>query len=163
MHKFSVCEYLSRIEEAALEIEESKKPVDAVIVLWWGLDGLRLNEDGTTKWISRKKVEPVSSGVFHQPCQSIQQASALHPNLGQTQSTRAQIDALMAQNANLQTQAAQTVLNAAIISQLQPPMPGYLGYSPYMQSALASPIQQFCVQYPVQYPSYYYGGCCRLN
>ena len=116
MHEFGVYEYLSRIENATLEIEENKKPADPVIVLWWGLDGLRLNQDGSMEWISRKKPKPVNQNVSYQPCQ------AIHP---------------------IQT--------------------GMLRYPPYMQSALVSPLQQCCVQYPVQYPSYYYGGCWRLN
>lgn len=100
---FSVSEYLSRIEQAALDILESMKPIDKTITLWWGLDGLRLNEDGTTEWVSRKKksVEP----VFYQPCQSIQP------------------------------------IHAGVL------------LSDHM-------IQQYCVQYPAQYPPYYYGGCC---
>lgn len=55
----SVYDYLDRMEKAALEIEESKEPIDAVIVLWWGLDGLRLNEDGTMEWISRRESDPL--------------------------------------------------------------------------------------------------------
>lgn len=145
---FSVSEYLSRIEQAALDILESMKPIDKTITLWWGLDGLRLNEDGTTEWVSRKKksVEPVS----YQPCQSIQ---PIHAGIGgggggsgnlilpldQTQSTRAQIDALMAQNAALQTQCIADARNAKIENM----------------------IQQCCVQYPAQYPLYYYGGFCN--
>lgn len=151
---FSVSEYLSRIEQAALDILESMKPIDKTITLWWGLDGLRLNEDGTTEWVSRKKksVETVS----YQPCQSIR---PIHAGIGggggggsngsggsgilillsdKTQSTRAQIDALMAQNAALQTQCIADARNAKI----------------------ANMIQQCCVQYPAQYPPYYYGGCC---
>lgn len=74
---FSVSEYISRIEQTALDILESMKPIDKTITLWWGLDGLRLNEDGTTEWVSRKKktVEPVS----YQPCQSIQ---PIHAGIG---------------------------------------------------------------------------------
>lgn len=139
---FSVQAYLDRMEQAALEILEKQEPVEQIIVLWWGLDGLRLNEDGTMEWISRKKPPET---VFYQPCQSIQTRkgfSAIPPEAfsmmcnvagiiaetgDQTQSTKAQIDALMAQNAALQMQNA---------------------------------IQQCYAQYPAQYPTYYYGGCC---
>lgn len=133
---FSVSEYLSRIEQAALDILESMKPIDKTITLWWGLDGLRLNEDGTTEWVSRKKksVEP----VFYQPCQSIQPIHAGILLSDQTQSTRAQIDALMARNAALQAQCIVDARNAKIVNM----------------------IQQCCVQHPAQYPPYYYGGCC---
>lgn len=45
--KFSVCDYLDHMENAALEIAEEKEPIDQTIILWWGLDGLRLDEDGS--------------------------------------------------------------------------------------------------------------------
>lgn len=142
LESFSVQAYLDRIEQTALELLEKHEPMEQIIVLWWGLDGLRLNEDGALEWISRKKPPET---VFYQPCQSVQtskgfstippEAFSMMCNVAgiiaetgdQTQSTRAQIDALMAQNAALQMQNA---------------------------------IQQCCVQYPAQYPPYYYGGCC---
>jgi len=48
---FVVSEYLARIEKENLEILESREPVEQIVILWWGLDGLRLNEDGTTEQI----------------------------------------------------------------------------------------------------------------
>lgn len=58
---FSVADYLKRTEEAYLKILEEQEPFEYELVLWWGLDGLRLNKDGTTEWISRrKKVDPVA-------------------------------------------------------------------------------------------------------
>lgn len=132
---FSVSEYLSRIERAYLDILEGLEPVSKAITLWLGLDGLRLNEDGTMEWVSRKK--PAES-VFYQSCQSIrpiqtglQQARWAD----QTQSTRAQMEALMSQCQILQMQSWQSM-------------------------QMANALQQYCVQYPAQYPPYYYGGCC---
>lgn len=111
---------------------EPLEPVDQTIVLWWGLDGLRMNEDGTLEWVSRRKSKPVQEDVFYQPFQSIQ---AYNPNLfDQTQSTRASIDALMAQNVSLRMQALQAQQPAQLINSLQ----------------------QCCVQYPAQYPPYFY-------
>lgn len=52
---FSVSNYLARTEKAYLQILEEQKPFEYELVLWWGLDGIRLNKDGTTEWISRKK------------------------------------------------------------------------------------------------------------
>lgn len=112
---FYASEYLSRIEQASLDIMEDRDPVDTVIILWWGLDGLRLNEDGTMEWISRKKPEPVSRNVFYQPSQYFHPIQTGMFQFDQTQSTRAQIDELMSKNASLQIQAAQTAQNAAII------------------------------------------------
>lgn len=56
---FIVSEYYDRMGKSALDILESQEPVDQTIILWWGLDGLRLNEDGSLEWISRKKPETV--------------------------------------------------------------------------------------------------------
>lgn len=57
---FIVSEHYGRMEKAALEILEAQEPIDRIIILWWGLDGLRMNEDGTGEWISRKKPLPIS-------------------------------------------------------------------------------------------------------
>lgn len=131
---FVISEYYDQMEKAALDILEHQEPVDQTIILWWGLDGLRLNDDGTLEWVRRKKQKPVQENVFYQPFQSI---PAYNPNLfAQTQSTRAAIDALMAQNASLRMQALQAQQRMQLISSLQ----------------------QCCVQYPAQYPNYLYGG-----
>lgn len=136
LEPFIVSEYYDRMEKAALDILENQGPVDQTIILWWGMDGLRMNEDGTLEWVSRRKPKPVQEDVFYQPFQSIQ---AYNPNLfDQTQSTRASIDALMAQNVSLQMQAYQAQQTAQVINSLQ----------------------QCCVQYPAQYPPYFYGGRC---
>lgn len=108
---FSVSEYWGRIERAQLDILEEKKPVDQTVILWWGLDGLTLDEYGELKWISRKKPEPVNQNVFYQPCQSILYADNQICEIANTyQSTQARIDALRAQNAALQMQAAQQAM-----------------------------------------------------
>lgn len=98
---YFVSQYLSRIEAAHLDILENIVPIDKTITLWWGLDGLRLNEDGTMEWMSRKK-KRTSESAPYQPCQcqSIQpfQTSMLHQALwdDQTQCTRNRIEALNA-------------------------------------------------------------------
>lgn len=112
---FVVSEYLTRIEKASIEILESRKPVEQIVILWWGLDGLRLNEDGATEWISRKKSEPVSTNVLYQPCWSITPT----PQYDMCQSTQAQIDALMTQNIQLQVQSWQAEQNRQMINALQ--------------------------------------------
>lgn len=131
---FVVSEYYNRMEKATLDILEHQGPVDQTIILWWGLDGLRLNEDGELEWVSRRKPKPVQGNVFYQSCQSVPAYNL--DLLAQTQSTRASIDALMAQNVRLQMQALQAQQSMQLISSLQ----------------------QCCVQYPVQYPNYIYGG-----
>lgn len=49
---FSVTEYLDRMERESLKLAYQSE--EYLIVLWWGFDGLRLNEDGTAEWISRR-------------------------------------------------------------------------------------------------------------
>lgn len=112
---FVVSEYYDRMEKAALDILEAQEPVDQTIILWWGLDGLRLNEDGATEWISRKKSETVSTSVLYQPCRSITPP----PQYDMGQSTQAKIDALMAQNVQLQVQAQQAEQSGQMINALQ--------------------------------------------
>lgn len=55
---FSPAKYLERMEQAGLEIlrERENEPV-YYITLWLGLDGLRLNEDGSYDWIRREEDE----------------------------------------------------------------------------------------------------------
>lgn len=153
---FSIPAYFDRMEQAALEILEKQEPIDRTIILWWGLDGLRLNEDGTSEWISRKKPEPVNQNISYQMCQSvppIQTGLQQTRWADQTQSTRAQIEELMMRNVALQNQATQYAQCAAMMSILSPPiMPVYPYYSPYMQppylqSAVASPLTQCCCNY----------------
>lgn len=173
LEPFVISEYYARTEQAALDILETQEPVDQTIILWWGLDGLRLNEDGTMEWVSRRKPKPVRGNVFYQPCQSMQNANMYC--FDQSQSIRAtqmeqmsqqinqpiaqmpaqidqQINSLRAQNSGLERQMIQNLCAAAVISLL--PMPGYMGYRPQYQ------LTQCCVQHPAQYPPYFYGGCC---
>lgn len=121
---FVVSEYLTRIEKASLEILESRKPIEQIVILWWGLDGLRLNEDGTAEWISRKKPSLVQRNVFYQPCQAI----IPPPKYDMCQSTQAQIDALMAQNMQLQVQAWKAEQNRQMINALQSYVVRWPGY-----------------------------------
>ena len=52
LEPFVVSEYYDRMEKAALDILEYQESVDQTIILWWVLDGLRLNEDGTLEWLT---------------------------------------------------------------------------------------------------------------
>lgn len=54
----SVSEYLERMEKLHLELHRNNETEKArSLTLWWGYDGLLINSDGTTKWISRKPEE----------------------------------------------------------------------------------------------------------
>lgn len=73
---FTVSEYLSRIERANLDILENLKPVSKAITLWLGLEGLRLNEDGTMEWVSRKR-KPAEQSM--QMANALQQCCVQYP------------------------------------------------------------------------------------
>lgn len=133
---FTVSEYLDRIEKAALDILDTHKPEDRTITLWWGFDGLRISEDGTAEWISRRKPEPVNQGVFCQPQQVMAQVAypISHYGMDMCQSTQATIDAL-------QAQIAMQNVNARLQGQLQ----------------------AYQVSYPAYYPPYFYGQTYPTN
>lgn len=138
---FSVAEYYKRKEKLTLQILEDKKPVSHTIVLWWGLDGLRLNEDGSREWISRKNT--VNQNIFYPSQQSI--CTPNHPidiRMNMCQSTQSQIDALKMQNVALQTQAEQINQNMAIISLLHQTYP-YTRYICYGYPGSAAYLPQF--------------------
>ena len=58
---FSVSSYLEEIEKVHLSIlEEQENWKPDPITLWWGLDGVRLNDAGEVEWISRRKKPEVN-------------------------------------------------------------------------------------------------------
>lgn len=65
-NQFSVTEYYNRIEQESIKLSERK--CQYLIVLWWGNDGLRLNEDGTTEWINRKPAPTTTPQVDYSIC-----------------------------------------------------------------------------------------------
>ncbi len=163
---FIVSEYYDRMEKAALDILEHQWPVDQTIILWWGLDGLRLNEDGTLEWVSRKKPKSKETTHAYLNCgtqnTSLEQQISMQmeqmrqqinqPMAQMTAQIDQQINSLRAQNGQSQRKMIQNLCAGAVMSLL--PVPGYMGYSPQYQ------LTQCCVQYPAQYPQYRYAGCC---
>lgn len=123
---FVISAYYDRTEKESLKILEEYKPVGKTIILWWGFDGLQMNEDGSSEWISRKKSEPINQSVFYQPVQSLTQAA--YPSYAGYQNTQAMIDAL-------QTQIAMQNINAQMQAQLQHYQVSYPRYcAPYFYS-----------------------------
>ena len=59
---FEASAYLDRLENVYLSIQETAQPVDWTITLWLGLDGLRIDPDGTTEWIKRSAPAPQHGG-----------------------------------------------------------------------------------------------------
>lgn len=103
-----------------------------------------MNENGTLEWVSRKKCKPHLSDDLTQYENKMEKLRELCRMESQVNTPGLAMQTIMPQ--------MQAVQMEAIMCQLQPPMP-----------PLSAPLQQCCVQYPTQYPSYYYGGCCRLN
>lgn len=102
VNPFVVSEYLEQAEKVSLDILKIRKPTDKTIVLWWGLDGIRLNEDGTAKEVSRKKP---AENVFYQTCQFARPIQSGTLLADQTQCEKAQIDKLMTEILNSQAQS----------------------------------------------------------
>lgn len=64
---FSVSQYFERAEKAYLDTLEEQEPFKYEIVLWWGFDGIRLNRDGSTEWISRKQEQTTKQEITTTP------------------------------------------------------------------------------------------------
>lgn len=115
---FVLSEYFEHIEKAFIDTLQNQKHVDHIIVLWFGLDGLRMNEDGAFEWISREKPKPDYQNISYQMCQS---APILFDGLQNTQATQEQIFALKMQldmaNFNIALQNQMQGINSAIQSQ----------------------------------------------
>lgn len=111
LEPFILSEHFSRMEQASLDILENQESVDKTIILFWGMDGLRLNEDGSLEWISRKKPKPVNQNISYQPCQSL----AYMPQMDMVQSTADRIEMLMQQNQQLQFQMSQQRMMEQIV------------------------------------------------
>lgn len=121
---FCVSEYYYRTEKIALDILERQKTADKTITLWWGMDGLRLNEDGTTEWISRKKPEPIKQreeidrgatrGAMYTGYNAI-----YYPHVSMAQYRYPLYDGLNGQKTALKIQAAQFAQNRAFINAVQ--------------------------------------------
>lgn len=62
MMQFNASGCFERMERAQIDIIESRNPIDKSITLWWGLDGLRLNEDGSIENIHRSNKTAINSG-----------------------------------------------------------------------------------------------------
>lgn len=127
---FSASDYLERIEKASIEIlaglEQEEK---YTLILWAGLDGLRLNEDGTQEWIKRDRLGQANPRKSL-PTTNIQPYVPCNANYyGNLLDTRNAITSLQAQNTAplfecLQTQQSQNIINALRPSYMQSPI-GY--------------------------------------
>lgn len=133
------------IERETLKILEEKENEEPyLITLWWGFDGLRLNDDGTMEWISRRpKLKPETDySVLQNTCADYSGSAQSVASILQD-SMRNQVQSLQMHQMQSQFQTLQA------LQMLKPPPAPYIGY-------------QYCGQYysPIPYaPPYwaYYG------
>lgn len=142
---WNVSEYFDRIEAESLKIaQEKEKQGKYSLILWWGLDGLKMREDGTFEWIrkidkTKEKSKPIECkkptfqsqmsvgfnqldyrNVYYQPQQSIIQ----HPETEYLEKllerqNRDRIEELKKKIAGLELQALQNARNQMLIDQLK--------------------------------------------
>lgn len=103
---FCVSAYMERMERETIKILNTKESNDKTITLWWGLDGLRLNEDGSIEWISRRKQKEVSQSAFYQPFGNIA-SQAYTAGADSLRAWQERLVSLQTENIALQIQAAQ--------------------------------------------------------
>lgn len=150
---FSVSKYMDRLEKAGIEImAEAEKRPEYQLVLWAGLDGLRMNEDGTTEWIRREEEKPKPISVSYFPVNRIEPVSPFIQShfCNVSCETQNRIEQLQAQMQDLQLQQWQQQQMQNMINAIQPAYcPSYIQamnpqwQSPYLQSALT----QCCVKH----------------
>lgn len=129
---FSASDYLERIEKASLEILSGlEKKEKYTLILWAGLDGLRMKEDGTFEWIKRDvfdQIKPRKDTLENvtQPYVPCAYSTNYYGNLCNTQNA---IASLQAQNAALTFEILQAQQNQNIINSIRPSyMQTPLGY-----------------------------------
>lgn len=147
---FSATEYLDRIERESLKLAERREQY--AIVLWWGYDGLRLNEDGTAEWISRRKEtddifawtpEGGGGGCGYGVCSTARRLDGTIVSL-EAQNTICNIDSVIqAHKLALQAQEIQALQSAQMqnmINCIRPsPYPAYLIQQTYSTNYLTYP------------------------
>lgn len=117
---FSLPDYFDRMEKLHLKLmqeREERKP--QIITLWWGFDGLRLNQDGTTKWVSRRpaKKESIKTGTSHK---------AMNQCCTDTETLQKQL--LRARLAQSQINVSQQIFNQELINSIKPIYPTYSSF-----------------------------------
>lgn len=134
---FSVSAYMGRMEaESVKTMQETQKRPKYQLVLWAGLDGLRLNEDGTSEWIRREeKTKPAS------PLQNVGWTSAFNwnqmQNVSQTENTIAMLQAQL-QNTRVQNQI--TMMQNQMVNAVHP---SYMSaYTPYCKPMYYGSVTQ---------------------
>lgn len=138
IESFCPSDYLKRIIELSDELQHEKEQSDNYrLILWWGINGLRLNADGSyecikkepKRYISIPALYPSMAGGWYESM--IQQTCCIsqYPRLdyllqsqqcGINQCYQSYIDKLQMQNTALQLQCAQQQQAQNIINSIHP-------------------------------------------
>lgn len=135
---FCTSDYLKRTIELSDKLQHEKDQSDKHgLVLWWGIDGLRLNADGSYEWIKKEIIKfttlPSSTGAWYESTVQQTCCASQYPrldallqvqqcNINQCQQSR--IDELQMQNMMLQLQCAQQQQMQSVIDTIRPQMVG---------------------------------------
>lgn len=143
---FSISEYYDRIEKINVDILSKKENQNHYkITLWAGLDGLQLNDDGSTEWIKRgenkKEITPLNDGL-----QNVNTSFTGYSfqNMNTIDSIQSQINSLQYQNQHLMMQQASQAQIQNLISSMVNSFQTnhYLPY--YPQMIYAQNLTQCC-------------------
>lgn len=148
--KFSLAEYYEQIEHVQTELlQEREREPKREIVLWWGLDGCKIDGDGNIVWISKRKEKgedkqtnennaayvPYSVPIPRYPTYNLETFFAYSPycpqfipsyapvvsgiNTANATNIAQQIQALETEQYKLRLQAAKAAQNAWIIENIK--------------------------------------------
>lgn len=126
--KFSVSSYLQRVQDLSDELQhEKEQSTNYRIVLWWGIDGLTLNADGSYKWIKKEIIKFTTltspAGAWYESMvQQICCTSQYQRFDSMLQCQQSRIDELQMQNTMLQLQCAQQQQMQNMIDTIHPQM-----------------------------------------
>lgn len=135
---FSHIDYLSRIETLCETLWQEPHE-KYVLILWWGLDGLRLNENGTREWVNKAKPKPEPKEDMANSIRNTYKRLSYYSMLQNCCcETASRIRALETQNTCLKLQAAQMEQNRAIIDRLN----SHLVYMPMEAITIANEMQK---------------------
>lgn len=127
---FCTSDYLKRTIELSDKLQHEKEQSDNYgLVLWWGIDGLRLNADGLYEWIKKEPKKYISIPTLYPPAiggryESMAQQTCCISQYqrldSMLQCQQSRIDGLQMQNTMLQLQCAQQQQMQNIIDKLHP-------------------------------------------
>lgn len=133
---FCVSDYLKRTIELSDKLQHGKEQSDNYrLILWWGIDGLRLNDDDLCEWIKKEIIKYTSlsstnggwyKSMVQQTCCTSQYSrldallQVQQCNINQCQQSC--IDELQMQNTILQLQCAQQQQIQNMIDTIHPQM-----------------------------------------